>query len=513
MPPELPSELSTESGLRPPEDLISDTEIKPLDVENEGKIQETETEVVAEEEEVKAPEEPQLTPEEEEAIRKQIAIEMRKAELRARMEAASKARRAKKGFMTPERKKKLRLLLRRKAAEELKKEQEQKALQRQWIIEDRCGDPEDLEWASKDDLMDICEDYYQRIWECEGEKWDLEYEIRKRAYEIAELSSKVNDLRGKFQKPILKKVSKYENKFSLLQRKAAEYNYRNQLKMVKRPEFILKDLEDKKKHGDKKGDEAEEAADATRDQETPVPEETSEDGAEKKEAEGLGEGEEGKLPEGVEGEITAEGAAVLEGEPRLDGDEEARLEGEGAPQPNTEDTPRLEGEQGVEGEQLGGQSPDGEVQPTEPQPPPPPVHTEEDLWLYLKETVTSVHPSTVEEFVQNLIGTLQHVPEEYLKPVIEANIKRAASPCVLDGEQPVAQDGTLLVEEGQEAPPDGSAPTESSESETAVAGEVSEVTTEVAGDAVVSEVPAEVPEEPATTEEVTDGFSIVEATA
>ncbi|XP_046672708.1 retinitis pigmentosa 1-like 1 protein isoform X1 [Homalodisca vitripennis] len=259
--------------------------------------------------------------------------------------------------------------------------------------------------------------------------------------------------------------------------------------------------------------EAEEAADATRDQETPVPEETSEDGAEKKEGEGLGESEEGKLPEGVEGEITAEGAAVLEGEPRLDGDEEARLEGEGAPQPNTEDTPRLEGEQGVEGEQMGGQSPDGEVQPTEPQPPPPPVHTEEDLWLYLKETVTSVHPSTVEEFVQNLIGTLQHVPEEYLKPVIEANIKRAASPCVLDGEQPVAQEGTLLVEEGQEAPPDGSVPTESSESETAVAGEVSEVTTEVAGDAVVSEVPAEVPEEPATTEEVTDGFSIVEATA
>lgn len=42
-------------------------------------------------------------------MRKQIAIEMRKAELRSKMEEASKARRAKKGFMTPDRKKKLRV--------------------------------------------------------------------------------------------------------------------------------------------------------------------------------------------------------------------------------------------------------------------------------------------------------------------------------------------------------------------------------------------------------------------
>uniref|UniRef100_A0A1B6LEL9 Uncharacterized protein n=1 Tax=Graphocephala atropunctata TaxID=36148 RepID=A0A1B6LEL9_9HEMI len=502
MPPELPSELSTDVGLRPQDDIISDTEIKPLDLGNEGKEQESGSEVVAEEEIVKLPEEPELTPEEEAAIRKQITIEMRKAELRQRMEAASKARRAKKGFMTPERKKKLRLLLRRKAAEELKKEQEQKAAQRAWVIEDRCGDPEDLEWASKDDLIDICEDYYQRIWECEAEKWDLEFEIRKRAYEIAELSSKVNDLRGKFQKPILKKVSKYENKFSLLQRKAAEFNYRNQLKMVKRPEFLLKELEEKKAHADKRGDKGE---DASRDQETPVQEDGAEDGAEKKdevEGELAGEGDGEILAEEVEGLVTSEGAEltlVLEGEPRLEGDEEVRLEGE-APQLTAE------GEQGVEGEQMGGQSPEeGEVQPTEPQPPPLPQHTEEDLWLYLKETVTSVHPATVEEFVQNLIGTLQQVPEEYLLPVIDANIKRAASPCVLEGEQLMTQEGNPLVE-GQEAPPDGSALSDSPEGDTTAVAEVPEVTPELAGDAV-PEVPPEIPEE------ATEGFSAVEAAA
>jgi hypothetical protein len=42
----------------------------------------------------------------------------------------------------------------------------------------------------------------------------------------------------------LKKVSKYENKFAKLQKKAAEFNFRNQLKVVKKKEFTLEE-EDK----------------------------------------------------------------------------------------------------------------------------------------------------------------------------------------------------------------------------------------------------------------------------
>ena len=45
-------------------------------------------------------------------------------------------------------------------------------------------------------------------------------------------------------KPTLKKVSKYENKFAKLQKKAAEFNFRNQLKTVKKKEFTLEE-EDK----------------------------------------------------------------------------------------------------------------------------------------------------------------------------------------------------------------------------------------------------------------------------
>lgn len=184
---------------------------------------------------------------------KQAEIERKRAEVRKRMEEASKAKKAKKGFMTPERKKKLRLLLRKKAAEELKKEQERKAAERRRIIEERCGKPKNLEDANEDVLKDIVREYYNRMYTCEGQKWDLEFEVRKRDWEISDLNAQVNDLRGKFVKPTLKKVSKYENKFAKLQKKAAEFNFRNQLKVVKKKEFTLEE-EDKEAKKSEKAD-------------------------------------------------------------------------------------------------------------------------------------------------------------------------------------------------------------------------------------------------------------------
>ncbi|XP_017492762.1 PREDICTED: troponin I-like, partial [Rhagoletis zephyria] len=70
---------------------------------------------------------------------------------------------------------------------------------------------------------------------------------------INDLNAQVNDLRGKFVKPALKKVSKYENKFAKLQKKAAEFNFRNQLKVVKKKEFTLEEEEKEKKPDWSKG--------------------------------------------------------------------------------------------------------------------------------------------------------------------------------------------------------------------------------------------------------------------
>jgi len=174
---------------------------------------------------------------------KQAEIDRKKAEVRARLEAQAAGKKAKKGFMTPERKKKLRLLLRKKAAEELKKEQERKAAERRKVIDERCGLPKDLDNASEDSLISICQSYYERVKKLENEKYDMEKEVEYKDYKINELNIAVNDLRGKFIKPTLKKVSKYENKFAKLQKKAAEFNFRNQLKTVKKKEFTMDEEE------------------------------------------------------------------------------------------------------------------------------------------------------------------------------------------------------------------------------------------------------------------------------
>ncbi|KAK0167229.1 hypothetical protein PV327_004658 [Microctonus hyperodae] len=188
---------------------------------------------------------------EDERKRKQAETDRKRAEVRARLEEASKAKKAKKGFMTPERKKKLRLLLRKKAAEELKKEQERKAAERRRIIEQRCGKPRPVDDANDETLKRVLREYHTRICELEDKKFDIEYIVKKKDYEIADLNSQVNDLRGKFMKPTLKKVSKYESKFAKLQKKAAEFNFRNQLKQVKKKEFTLEEEDKEPKKSEK----------------------------------------------------------------------------------------------------------------------------------------------------------------------------------------------------------------------------------------------------------------------
>merc|ERR1711899_284715 len=136
----------------------------------------------------------------------------------------------KKGFMTPERKKKLRTLLRKKAAEELKKEQERKAEERLRVIAERCGTKADLENASTDELKKICQQYFDKWYSLEGEMFFLQREVILRDLQINELTISVSDMKGKFIKPTLKKVFKYENKFAKLQEKAAKFAFANQLK-------------------------------------------------------------------------------------------------------------------------------------------------------------------------------------------------------------------------------------------------------------------------------------------
>lgn len=161
--------------------------------------------------------------------------ERKKAEVRARLEAASAKTQKKKGFMTPERKKKLRVLLRKKAAEELKRQQEAKAAERRKVIAERTGPKQNIDDMDEDQLTDLCKAYHKRIEELESAKYDLEYHVGRIDFDIHELSMKLNDMRGKFIKPTLKKVPKFGVKIErMLLNARKEVGFTVNLKAVKR---------------------------------------------------------------------------------------------------------------------------------------------------------------------------------------------------------------------------------------------------------------------------------------
>jgi len=157
--------------------------------------------------------------------------EARKAEVKARMaaEAAEAAAKKKKGFMTPARKSKLRMLLRKKAAEELKKEEERKKEERRKIVGERCGEEKSLDQVPIEGLREIVQEYYNHMLATESSKYDHELKLVYNDFVINDLTQQVTDLRGKFVKPTLKKVSKFEDKFAQLNKKASEFKLKADL--------------------------------------------------------------------------------------------------------------------------------------------------------------------------------------------------------------------------------------------------------------------------------------------
>ncbi|VDD90490.1 unnamed protein product [Enterobius vermicularis] len=172
--------------------------------------------------------------------------ERKKAEVRRRLEEAGRAKKAKKGFLTPERKKKLRKLLMMKAAEDLKQQQMLKEQERQRILQERIIPLPDLEGADMEELEQIAKDMATRLMELESEHYDINYTVRQKDFEINELTIAVNDLRGKFVKPTLKKVSKTDSRFDKIKKKDVKtVDFRTNLKNVDTKKFALDDEKEK----------------------------------------------------------------------------------------------------------------------------------------------------------------------------------------------------------------------------------------------------------------------------
>jgi uncharacterized protein YqiB (DUF1249 family) len=47
------------------------------------------------------------------------------------------------------------------------------------------------------ELMKICKEYYARLQKLHSEKYDLEHVVTTRDFEVREIASKVNDVRGR----------------------------------------------------------------------------------------------------------------------------------------------------------------------------------------------------------------------------------------------------------------------------------------------------------------------------
>ncbi|CAK9292963.1 unnamed protein product [Gordionus sp. m RMFG-2023] len=167
--------------------------------------------------------------------------ERRKAEVRVRLEEQSKS---KKGFLTPERKKKLKAYIMKKAREEMLIELKKKEGEKKKFLEQKVKPiPPNLDTMSDDEVRRLCEELIHSIKELEMSRYDWDSTLRKNDEQINSMTNEVNNLRGRYVKPTLKKISKYDAKFQKMQRsnKPEAPDWLSGLKKVETNRFAITD--------------------------------------------------------------------------------------------------------------------------------------------------------------------------------------------------------------------------------------------------------------------------------
>jgi len=127
---------------------------------------------------------------------------------RKRQEARDAAEKKKRFALTPEKKRKLRLLIMKMATDNLKGEQQRRLEARKHYIEQHLKPLEDTHSMSDAQLKTLCQELHNQLKLQEESRYDLEFKVRKQDYDINELTIKINDIKGKFVKPSLKKSLK-----------------------------------------------------------------------------------------------------------------------------------------------------------------------------------------------------------------------------------------------------------------------------------------------------------------
>jgi len=138
-----------------------------------------------------------------------------------------------------------------KTAEELKKQQERDAKEREQFLANRIKKLA-LDGLDKNGLQQKVQGLYDSVAKLEEEKYDWELKIRKLDSEINELNIAVNDIKGHFVKPSLKKISKTEQKLAKIAEVKSKLGsaFRENLKSTGQSKFALEEKDDTGKKPD-----------------------------------------------------------------------------------------------------------------------------------------------------------------------------------------------------------------------------------------------------------------------
>merc|ERR1712002_781127 len=127
-----------------------------------------------------------------------------------------------------------------------KKKQEEEAQAKRKVVEARVA-PLKVDGLDQSALEKKVNEPYKQVCGLEEEKYDWEFKIRRQEYELNELSIKVNDIKGKFVKPVLKKVAKPANKLAKFDKSAlkSKMEFRDNLKSTGKDKYALEEEEAK----------------------------------------------------------------------------------------------------------------------------------------------------------------------------------------------------------------------------------------------------------------------------
>ncbi|XP_052241669.1 caldesmon-like isoform X2 [Dreissena polymorpha] len=94
--------------------------------------------------------------------------------------------------------------------------------------------PDEIDLLTPEELRKFIKKLHEKLAQIHSEAYDIEFKLNKQDKEVADLNMKISDNKGKFAKPVLRKVNKTEQKFAAIskEQKKEHSDFRETLKSV-----------------------------------------------------------------------------------------------------------------------------------------------------------------------------------------------------------------------------------------------------------------------------------------